>query len=165
LKKLSWFLSVLFFVTLLAGCGSDPIQDDLISYINEGVLSVADEEKRILAEYASLNAENADDETFSNRLNESIIPAYQNYVEKVTDIKPKTKEVRALHEILIEIVNTQMSAFVTMVDALEKQNFSLVEQANGQLDQVSKLTKDYHEKLADLAKDYKVNYKNKDANS
>ncbi|QTH45291.1 hypothetical protein J4772_13285 [Cohnella sp. LGH] len=66
---------------------------------------------------------------------------------------------------MIEAVNTQMSAFVTMVDALEKQNNSLVEQANGQLDQVSKLTEDYHEKLADLAKDYKVNYKNKDANS
>jgi DNA repair ATPase RecN len=109
--------------------------------------------------------DDTDDETFFNTLNESIIPAHKKYVEKVTAIKPKTQEVRALHEIMIEAINTRMSALVTMLDALDKQDYSLVNQANEKINKVDKLTRDFHVKLADLAKDHKVNYTEKDTNS
>jgi len=158
LKKLTLCLvSMLTFLVLLTGCGSNPVQKDLLSYINDFIVPMAPEETKILANYESVTGANyTDDEALYDMLMDTIIPAYRDYSGKLKTINPETPEVRELHEQYIALSVIQQSAFIGIADAVEKQDLGLVNEANAKLEQASKLAREFQTKLKDMAKKYNV---------
>lgn len=161
MKKLTLSLiSIFAFAILLTGCFSNPIQEDLLSYINDEIAPISAEEAKIVANYDSVTGQNyTDDETTYKMLMDNVIPAYNELSDKILKIQPKTPEVRELHDLFIKLSGIQKSAFVGIADAIEKQDLGLVNEANAKLDEANKLARDYQMKLQDMAKEYNIELK------
>ena len=51
-------------ISLVAGCGNNPVQDDVVTYMNESLPSVAEQELEAIGLYESVSGANyTDDET------------------------------------------------------------------------------------------------------
>ncbi|MFK4436445.1 hypothetical protein [Paenibacillus sp. RC21] len=157
MKKLSVFMLVLCCFSILAACSTDPIKKDLITYVNDGILPLAQDEKTVTAKYESVTGDKyTDDETLYNTLRNDIIPGYTKYLDKAEAIKTETPEVRAVHEIYIKAISTQKEALISMVDAFEKQDMALINDSNTKLSEGNNLSRDFAEKLNALAKEHDV---------
>jgi hypothetical protein len=126
MKRLAVFITLLLVV--LVGC-SNPITEDLLTYINTELPKVAQYENDTIAAYDSVSGANyTDDYTMYEALTETIIPTYRelvNGIEAIT-LKLKTKEVRDLNEKYVEAATLQMNGFVVLMNALETQDSSLL---------------------------------------
>lgn len=157
------FLLMLF---LLSGCG-DPVQDDLLNYVNEKMPALGKEETKILGKYEDVTGPNyTDDQKLYDALKVEIIPAYNQYIEDLESVKIETEELRKIHEDYIEAANIQASAFLTVITALENQDSGLINEANQKLNTARKMMRDYQNAVEKLAKEHDVKLeKNKDAKS
>jgi len=102
---------------------SDTVKDDLLSYMNESMPSLAEQEAVVIALYDSVSGPNyTDDETMYNKILEEVIPKYGDFITNLEEVKVETEELRNIHENYIEAVNIQNSGFVTILSALEEQD-------------------------------------------
>lgn len=94
LKKL-FFVPLFLFAILLTGCSNDPVQDDLLNYINKEIEVVADLENKAVSKYESVTGVNyTNDQTLYDALLDEIIPTYQDFLKKLEDISIETDEVK-----------------------------------------------------------------------
>jgi hypothetical protein len=149
---------VLFpFVLLLAGCFSDAVQDDLINYANNEMITAAELEDTAISAYDNVSGANyTDDETMYAALVDVVIPNYNEFISELNDVNVKTDELREIHEIYIKGADTQYNAFVKITRALEEQDTSMIEEANGMLDEAKRNLRDYQHKLTNLASEHEV---------
>ncbi len=155
-----WMWAIAAFVIFALaffGSGGGTVQDDLIDYINQDMLDIAplDEEVHELYEKAR-TSEN--DYTFYLLLDEQVLPRAKKLTEDAEAISPKTKEVRALHEIYIDAVNTQFQAMTLIMAALESQDYVMVTNANEKLDESRKLYREYQTELEKLMDKHDVEF-------
>jgi PBP1b-binding outer membrane lipoprotein LpoB len=160
-KKMSIWLLVTFIFLTIAGCGGqDPVQKDLLNYVNNEMPKVDDLESNALSGYNSVTGNNyTDDSEMYRVLTDSVIPTYRTFTQKLEEIKPQTPEVQAIHEIYIEAVNNQYNGMVQLSAACENQDTNLVAQANEKLDKGRKGIRDFQSKLDELSKKHGVQMK------
>ncbi|BAU28922.1 hypothetical protein DFP93_103231 [Aneurinibacillus soli] len=152
------FLLALF----LVGCGQSEVSKDLVDYINNKLPELAKVETDAVRDYESVSGKNfKNDEIMYNKLQDSVIPKYRDFVGKLEAIKPATKELQAVHEIYIQAANKQYSAFVQMSDALEKQDAGLLAQANDKLAEGRKGIRQWQTEIEALAKKNNVTFQQK----
>lgn len=94
---------MLFGLVLIAlvftGCFSDPVQDDLINYINSELAPLADLEAEAIEKYESVVGINyTSDIIVYNTLIREVVPTYRKFVDRLEKIRPRTKEVQEVHE-------------------------------------------------------------------
>jgi hypothetical protein len=156
LKK--WLLvPVLFFTFILSGCFSDPVQDDLLVYLNEDLAEIAHLEDEALTAYESVTGPNyTDDYILYETLLIEVIPAYQEFQNELESITVKTDELLDAHETYIEAVNLQSSAFLKIVTAIEEFDRAKIEEANGMLNDARKLMRDFNHDIEKLADEHNV---------
>ena len=138
-----FLFSCMFF--LIISC-SNPTQDELLSYVNTEMPKIAKLEADAISSYENVTGGNyKDDMTMYTTLRDEVIPNYRSFVKELESISNnlKTPEVQKLHETYIEAANTQYSAFFIMLTAVEKQDYSLVNQANEKLDKGRKLVRQW----------------------
>lgn len=152
--------ALLICVTVLAGCGSDPVQDDLINYINNQVPTIAALEEKVTSEYQAVKTDsNADDAMFAAKLKDVIIPADDELIAKAKATVPATEEVKKVHDKYIASVTAQSEAFAILLDAAGKNDEKLAETANTKLTEAEKLSEEYLADLETLKKDHGVENK------
>lgn len=150
-------LALLIFVTVLAGCGSDPVQDDLINYINNQLPAIATLEKKVTSEYEAIKSDsNADDAAFAAKLKDVIIPAATELTTKAKETVPATEEVKQLHDKYIKAVTLQSEAFNILLDAAEKSDEALAKTGAEKLSEAEKIANEYLTDLETLKKDHGV---------
>jgi Tfp pilus assembly protein PilP len=151
-RKVSQTIISLFVVILmLVGCSSsDPVQEDLLNYWNNEILTLDAEETKILDAYASVTGDNYKNDEDVLKVLEEITPKYKTLSEKIESIRPETKEVKELHELYISATNTQYNAFLQLTSAIEKEDVNLVVEANEKIDTANKALRDFDSKLAEL---------------
>ncbi len=136
---------------------SDPVQDDLITYINDDIPAVFELEAKAIGSYDRVTGVNyTDDFVLYDALNNEIIPTYNEFIKELEAIEMETDELRNIHEGYIKGANIQYNAFVKMVTALEEQDRQLIEEANSMLDQARKHMRDYQADIKKLAKEHDV---------
>lgn len=153
-KKLFLIVSILLTVLCagLIGC-SNPIKDELLTYINDDLSKLAEMENTAISTFESVTGQNyKDDASLYNALIETVIPNYSKLTSELETIalKLKTPEIRKLNEKYIEGANLQSNAFVTFRVALEEGDSSKVLAANEKLDQGRKLIREFITELNDL---------------
>lgn len=149
--------ALLICVTALAGCGSDPVQDDLINYINNQLPAIATLEDKVTSEYQAIKKDsNADDAAFAAKLKDVIIPASDELIAKSKATVLATEEVKKLHDKYIASMTKQSEAFAILLDAAKNSDENLVKTANDKLTEAENLSKEYLADLETLKKDHDV---------
>ncbi|WP_461206824.1 hypothetical protein [Clostridium sp. DL1XJH146] len=122
-KIIMTILTLAIGMAVLTGCSSDPVQDDLINYINNEVSTLVETENSVTEEYSAIieNSEATDIE-FAAKLKDVIIPASEELVAQAKAIVPETEEVAAVHNKYVEAVTEQNEGFVLFLQATQKNN-------------------------------------------
>jgi hypothetical protein len=156
LKK--WLLAIVFpVIFLLSGCSGDPVQDDLLNYLNKEIKEAGKLEAAAVSAYEGVSGANyQDDQTMYDALTTVVIPNYNEFIQELDSVKIETDELKDIHEIYIEGADIQFKAFVTIKQALEEQDAGLIQEANDKLADARKHIRDYKAELNKLAKEHDV---------
>ncbi|MEH7416184.1 hypothetical protein V7266_12945 [Neobacillus drentensis] len=155
------FAIVLPFILLLSGCFNDPVQDDLLNYVNKEMKQAGKLEAAAVSAYEGVSGANyTDDQTMYDALTKKVIPNYNEFIKELDSVNIETDELKKIHEIYIEGADIQFKAFITIKQALEEQDPALVQEANDMLADAREHIRDYNSKLNNLAKEHDVKLKN-----
>lgn len=153
------FVGLFLLIVMLAGC-SNPVQDDLIQYSNESMPTLFLEEDSIISTYDSVVGPNfTDDSTTYYTLIDDVIPRYTDYIRDVEAVNIETKELQEVHEIYIDGLKEQHTAFLTLAEAIELGDFAKVDQANAMLAESQRLIDEYQKEIDRLASEHDVVFK------
>lgn len=147
-------------IAILAGCSSDPVQEDLLNYINKEMKDAAKFEKAAISAYESVTGANyTDDQTLYDALTNDVMPNYQKFLKELESADIKTDELREIHKIYMDGADIQNKAFTVILEAIEKQDANMIQDANDMLADGGDLIHDYQNKLDKLAKEHDVELK------
>ena len=136
---------------------SNVVEEDLLRYINESLPPIFKQESEAIALYDSVSGPNyIDDETMYNKLIDEVIPKYRVFINNLELVEIETEELTEIHEIFIEAVNIQNSAFVTILKAIEEQDLEIMNEANAKLTEARAMIRDYQNKLDAFAEENNV---------
>ncbi|WP_239613966.1 hypothetical protein [Cohnella mopanensis] len=160
MKKIVLFLFIV--LTFLTACRNDPVRDDLLNYLND--MNPYFKEWKRLSE-AQLNAtgdKHLNIEDKHRAMDEAeVVPGFKKYSEKINKIRPKTKEVRELHELHIRAVDLQYKFMNLLFLSLDDQDNKLLTEATEKLIEAQKYIEDYEIKLYDMAEDHGIKIERK----
>lgn len=130
MKKL-FVLPILF---VLLQCSPDPVQQDLLNYINVEMPKVATLESEAIEAYSGISGENYENDSIMYfTIAETVIPKYEEFYSILKDIKPATEKVANLHRVYVQAAAGQLKAFKAILDAIEKEDATIITQANEDL--------------------------------
>ncbi|WHY01185.1 hypothetical protein [Neobacillus sp. DY30] len=141
---------------ILTGCGG-PVQDDILNYVNEELKTAQTLEDKAVAAYEGVAGANyTDDQTMYDALVNEVIPNYTDLISELESVRIETDELKEIHEIYLSGAKLQFSAFEKIIEAIEKQDASIIEEANQLLEEGRLQIEDYNDKLDELAKEHNV---------
>ena len=115
---------------------STEVQKDFLKYMNEEIPSVESDEMEVLKLYSdAVGADYVNDDVLQDTIEKEVLPAYTEFIAKIDAIKPKTDEVKDLHDVFYSAHKTQFTALEKVVVALEKQDENLINDANKLLEE------------------------------
>ncbi len=139
------------------GCATEKVSVDLTTYVNQGVMNIAELEQKALAKYASVTGKNyKNDEMVYQALQDDVIPLYKRFIRGLRAIQPQTEEVRVLHRIYIEGADSLLEGFKLVLLAIEKQDSSIIRPANEYLETGLRDTERWKKDLIALSEKYGV---------
>jgi hypothetical protein len=154
--------TVLFFLPLLSittiTCTS-PVEKDLLNYVNIQMKNVAEMESKPIDLYNSIISDKEmDNETSAALINDSVLPAYKEYILKLESISSqiKTPAVKQIHEICISAANAQFYGISLAATALLKNDNVMMVKSGEKTDEGRKLMRQYNDALSRLGKKYKL---------
>jgi hypothetical protein len=157
-RKFVLFFAVIFVFLFVSSCGKDPVQADLLSYINDDLPKVFQLESDAVSKYASVTGTNySNDGTLYDTMTQVVIPKYKDFLDNLVSISPKTKEVQEVHKMYVDAAKAQYEAFTQVVTALEKQDPNIITQANEKLSLGRDGIKKFQTALEELAAKHNVN--------
>jgi hypothetical protein len=133
---------------LLAACSANPVQQDLLNYINVEMVKVAEQESLAINAYASVSGENYENDSIMYAvISQTVVPTYQEFYNTLSAIKPASDEVSGLHKEYVRAAADQLDAFKLVLEAIEKQDVAIIERANEDLDEARALLSLWREDL------------------
>ncbi|QNU68500.1 hypothetical protein EHE19_008910 [Ruminiclostridium herbifermentans] len=111
------------FLTLLTGCASDPVADDLTYYMNNQMQAVSKIQNTYLTLLNDIsNSEDSDIQTVITKIQEEVLPSSDNLIAEAKKIVPATQEVRNLHNKYISAMTKQKNGLAIILDGLKNSN-------------------------------------------
>lgn len=158
MKKIIATISILLVCfTMLIGCSKDPVQEDLINYINNQLPTIVELESKVTKEYEASTGNNfVDDDTIAKRLKDVIIPASDELLAKSKAIVPATEEVKKVHNKYIASITEQNEALNMLLLAASKHDEAMVKTVNEKLANSDKISNEYVSEVEALKKEHNV---------
>jgi len=136
---------------------ADPVQQDLLTYLNQAVPRFRAEERRVQILWDSVTGENYVDEAlFAAVLEREILPPYRTFVEQIAAEQPATPELAALHNRYVEACREQLLAFELLLQAIRQDDRTLQEEARNRLAAARQAMRAWHADLTALAQTHHV---------
>ena len=145
--KYSISLLILCFFIFFSGCASHknyvggklisgPAATDIVNYVNQGLISIAELEKKSLERYASVAGKNfTSNQKLLETLKDFVIPTYKRFVTGLGNISPETQEVRNVHAIYLKAAEATLEGFQTIMVGLENDDERIIQQGNKKLEE------------------------------
>jgi hypothetical protein len=161
------FISICI-ILLFLGCSSDksytggklitgPAANDIVNYVNQGLISIAELEEKSLESYASVTGENATtDKKLLETLRDFVIPTYKRFVTGLKNIPIENQEVRQVNAIYIKAAEMKLEGFQTIMLGLENNDIAIIQQGNKKLDEGSAELDRWRTELNELYKKHGV---------
>ena len=152
-KILALLLMVVMSVTLLAGCGTDPIQADFENFLNV-------EMTEINADYTKLTEEVGKWETYEDdnailaSLNDVLLPIVDGSLTALEDINPETEEVKSIRAKYVKVMQAYREGFEALAEGCETQDEATINEGSEKLEEAVALLDEYNKALEDLASEY-----------
>ncbi|MCY6369074.1 hypothetical protein [Clostridium ganghwense] len=162
IKRSEVLLLISIIIFMFIGCkkapAQDPVKNDLMNYISS-VSEVFVLEENVLKEYRKVVGENYKEEDTHIIIKKIVIPKYTEFVQTLDNIKPKTDEVKQLHEIYKKAAYIRLEAFRQMEEGFEKKEGTLVKETDKKLDEAQNSINKYRDQLTELAEKHKIKIK------
>lgn len=129
---------------------SGDVSSDAFAEYQAQIVALAGEEESIIARYDSISGENyTDDLTMYTEL-VAMTPDVRDFIAKIEEIMPSDPELARLHGIYVDAWNAQYAGFTMTIDALEKQDYGIIAEANELLSEGRSLMRQYIEGVSAL---------------
>ena len=149
--------SVLVVCFFLLGCATDKVAWDLVNYVNQDILGIAELERRPLERYALAREDNhATEQKVYNVLKEDVLPEYKRFFNLLKQIEPETEEVRKLHHIYIRGTECIYRGFRTKMAGLEKKDELIIRAANEEIERGRIKNEKWRRELLALFKEHGI---------
>ena len=152
-KIFSLLLMVVMSVTLLVGCGSDPVYDDLENFLNVEMKEVNADYEKITAEVGTWETLE-DDNAIKKSIEDTLLPLVNGSLEKLTEINPATEEVKEIKDKYVKMMDAYKASFEILAEGCETQDEATINAGNEKLEEALELLDDYNKALEDLAKEH-----------
>ncbi|HSZ25075.1 MAG TPA: hypothetical protein VK766_05125 [Cytophagaceae bacterium] len=153
-------LTILFIGILFLQFSPDPIEQDLLNYVNVELPKVIPLETEVDNALASVSGANyTSDDAIYKKLNEVIIPKYTEFYNRLKTIKPATEHVRKVHEELLKSSKDQLEAFKLIQLAIQKNSKEDIKKAQTDQDKSAKLITKWKNDLLELCKKHNLEVK------
>lgn len=152
-KIFSLLLMVVMSVTLLAGCGTDPIQADLENFLNVEMTEVNADYTKITEEVGKWEAYEDDAQILAS-INDTLLPLVESSLTALKDINPETEEVKAIKDKYVKVMDTYKVAFETLAEGCETQEDATINAGSEKLEEAVGLLDEYNKALETIAAEY-----------
>ena len=152
-KILAVLLMAIISLTLLAGCGTDPVYDDLSNYLNV-------EMAEINANHTSLGEHDAamrtleDGEALAVYIEENILPLVYDSIEKLEGVNPATEEVQVLKEIYSAMMEAYKGGYEALYAGCITQDDEVIASAVELLEVAAETLEIYNDEVEALAAEH-----------
>jgi len=151
-KVVASLLMVVMMISMLAGCGSDPVAEELEKFINTDMVQVNKKYEDLKAEMSKW--ETAEDETvLISSLKDTVLPNIQESLDLLSKIDVKTNELKEIKEKYKKVLDTYNEGFNKMLSALEAGDEAGVDSAGEKINEGIKFLDEYNKALENLAKE------------
>jgi len=135
------------------GCATDPVATDLAGYLNQGVMNLAELERKSLERYAAVTGSNyTSDESVYNALNDQVIPLYRRFLEGLRSLRPETREVRDLNRLYVQAAQSIYDGFKLKMVGIEQNETYIIIAGNRKIDEGRIQSQRWRSELTALAK-------------
>ena len=152
-KIFALLLMVIMSVTLLAGCGTDPVYEDLSNFLNVEMVEVNAEYEKLTAEVGTWETLE-DDNAIKKSIDDTLLPLVNGSLEKLKDINPETEEVKAIKDKYVKMMDAYKASFEILAEGCETQDEATINAGNEKLEEALELLDDYNKALEELAKEH-----------
>lgn len=149
-KIFALFLMVVMSVTLLAGCGTDPVYEDLSNYLNVEMVEVNAEYEKLTAEVGTWETLE-DDAAIKKSIDDTLLPLVNGSLEKLGGINPETEEVKAIKDKYVKMMDAYKASFEALSEGCETQDEATINTGNEKLEEALELLDEYNKALEELA--------------
>jgi len=161
-KTLCIMAALVTLAVLAFGCAIDPVRRDLADYVNQGILNIAELEKKSLEKYASVTGKNyTTDERVYLTLKQEVIPLYGRFLKGLRNIRPKTDEVKKLHRLYLQGAESLYEGFKEKMYGLEIKNENIILAGNQKIEKGRVQNERWRKELLALAKKHGLKQKKK----
>lgn len=134
-------------------------QTAILTFINEDVAATSENQSIAFDELAQVTGENyTDDETVYRTLEEKIIPAYEQVVATSKAIEPQIEALEVPKEMLVEATELCLDSFQLRLEAIEKQDMEMMEEADATYNKYYERIEEYHEEVKTIANQHDIDY-------
>ena len=141
----------------LVCCASNKAGPELVNYVNQGILGIADLERISLEHYASVTGKNyTTDQRVYEALKDQVIPVYKRFLDGLRDISPKDGALKKLHGIYIKGVELLYSGFKMKMLGIEKNDKNLIILSNEKIEKGRVENERWRKELMALCKQHGV---------
>ena len=152
-KIFAILLMTVMSVTLLAGCGSDPIYDDLEKFLNVEMVEVNADYEKLTAEVGTWETLE-DDAAIKKSIDDTLLPLVNGSLEKMSGINPETEEVKAIKDKYVKMMEAYKTGFEALSEGCETQDEATINAGSQKLEEAVGLLDEYNKALEELAKEH-----------
>ena len=149
-KILALLLMVVMSVTLLSGCGTDPVQADLENFLNVEMTDVNINYNRLTEEVGKWETYEDDAQILAS-INDTLLPLVDASITALKDINPETEEVKAIKDKYVKVMDAYKAAFETLAEGCETQEDETINAGSAKLEEAVELLDEYNKALEELA--------------
>lgn len=129
------FFILLCGIAVITSCAGKAAPD-IVNYVNQGLIPIAQLEQKSLEDYASVTGDNYSSERqVYEALKNNVIPIYKRFVEGLRQISPENNDIRKVHGMYIRSAELIYDGFKAKLTGIENNDGRIVQQGNEKIEQ------------------------------
>lgn len=130
---------------------------NLVNYINQGILMIAELEQTSLARYASVTGTNyTTDQRVYDELKNFIIPTYERFADGLKSITPEDPDIQMVHAIYLNAADLMCNGFKNKLIGIETSDEAIIIQANKNIEKARDENERWRQEIIVLYRRYGV---------
>ncbi len=154
-KMMTALLAMVMMISMLTGCGSDPVAEELEKFLNTDMVAVNQKYEDLKAEMTKWQSLE-DDAALITSLKNTVLPNIDESLNLLSKINLQTEEVKEIKGKYKKVLDTYKEGFQVMLNAAEAGDEAGLKAADEKIAEGIKLIDDYNNALENLAKEKKM---------
>ncbi len=159
MKRLICVCLIALSVLALTGCQPN-VQEDLQAYVDEVFTLAKMEMDAVNTYHAAIGEMYKGVDQVIVAMRDFVLPEYQRFRQGLSGIKPKSEEVKELHDLILQATGKQYDAFGMSLQAFMGTDQALAERANESFNEAIAGMDEWKTKLDELVSKYEVKLPN-----